>query len=116
MSDFFTSEMVRGDLQEITDLQMYCVRASSILPALSPEKLLEYYDVLMTLIDKQKIFFARLSLSDDPEAKEMAEMMRDMTIMLGANPNESMYAMFDELISRIQEMKSMLLDKLAQEP
>jgi hypothetical protein len=116
MSDFFTSEMVRGDLQEITDLQMYCVRAGSMLPALSPEKLLEYYDVLMTLIDKQKIFFARLSLSEDPEAKEMAEMMREMTIMLGANPNDSMYAMFDELISRVQDMKSMLLDKLAQEP
>jgi len=116
MSDFFTSEMVRGDLQEITDLQMYCVRASSMLPALSPERLLEYYDVLMTLIDKQKTFYARLALSDDPEAKEMADLMRDMTIMLGANPNESMYAMFDELISRVQEMKQQLLDKLAQEP
>ena len=116
MSNFFTSEMVRGELQEITDLQMYCVRASSMLPALSPERLLEYYDVLMTLIDKQKTFYARLSLSDDPEAKEMANLMRDMTIMLGANPNESIYSMFDDLVSRVQEMKQQLLDKLAQDP
>jgi hypothetical protein len=116
MSDFFKSEMVRGDLQEITDLQMYCVRASSMLPALSPTKLIEYFDVLMTLIEKQKIFFARLSLSEDKEAKEMSEMMREMTIMLGADPNESMYAMFDQLIDRIQQMRKVAEQKLAQDP
>lgn len=115
MTDFFKSEMVRGELQEITDLQMYCVRASSMLPALSPQKLIEYYDVLMTLIDKQKTFYARLALSDDEEAKEMAGLMRDMTIMLGADPNDSMYAMFDQLIERVQQMKRMTEEKLAQD-
>lgn len=115
MSDFFKSEMVRGELQEITDLQMYCVKASSMMPALSPQKLIEYFDVLTTLIDKQKTFYARLALSDDEEAKEMAGLMRDMTIMLGADPNDSMYAMFDQLIERVKEFRKVAEDKLAQD-
>lgn len=105
MSNFFQSEMVRGDLQEMTDLQMYCVRASAMLPALSPIKLNEYYDVLIQLIEKQKVFYARIKLSDDPEAQQMAEMMKEMTIMLGASPNESIYEMFDQLIKRVKEQK-----------
>lgn len=115
MSDFFKSEMVRGELQEITDLQMYCMRASSMMPALSPQKLIEYFDVLTTLIDKQKTFYARLSLSEDEEAQEMAGLMRDMTIMLGADPNESIYTMFDQLIDRVQQMRKVAEEKLAQD-
>lgn len=115
MSDFFQSEMVRGDLQEMTDLQMYCMRASSMLPALSPVKLNEYYDVLIQLIEKQKIFYARIKLSDDPDAVQMADMMREMTLMLGANPNESIYEMFDELVNRVNEQKEKIAPAVAEQ-
>lgn len=105
MSDFFKSEMVRGDLQEMSDLQQYCIKAMVAFPALSPDKKLEYFGVLEQLIEKQKIFYARLKLSDDPEAVEMAESMRMSAVMLGASPDSNLISMFDDLLEKLSVMK-----------
>ena len=105
MSDFFKNEMVRGDIQEMAELQQYCMRAMMSFPALSPEKQYEYFDVLMTLIEKQKIFYTRLSLSDDPEAKEMLKSMKDGAVLLGAEPGDNLLEMFDGLLDKVKEMK-----------
>lgn len=106
MSEFFKSEMVRGDLQEMSDLQQYCMKAMVAFPALSPEKKLEYFDVLETLIDKQKIFYARLKLSDDPEAAEMAESMKETAVMMGGDPNADLSSMFNGLLEKLTEMRA----------
>jgi len=108
MTDFFKSEMVRGDLQRMSDLQQYCVKAMVAFPALSPDKKLEYFGVLEQLIEKQKIFYARLKLSDDPEALEMAENMKMSAVMLGANPDSNLITMFDSLLEKISVMKEKL--------
>ena len=105
MNDFFKNEMVRGDIQEMAELQQYCMRAMMSFPALSPEKQYEYFDVLMTLIEKQKIFYTRLSLSDDPEAKEMLKSMKDGAVLLGAEPGDNLLEMFDGLLDTVKEMK-----------
>lgn len=105
MSEFFKSEMVRGDLQEMMTLQQACFRYAQTFPALSPERRLEYFDVLEELITKQKIFHARLKLSDDPEATEMADMMRTAAIMLGGDANKSVNDIFDDLLGKIEKMR-----------
>ena len=115
MSDFFQSEMVRGDLQEMTDLQMYCMRASAMIYALSPIKLNEYFDVLIQLIEKQKTFYFRMRLSDDEEAKMMVELMKDFTYQfVGSNDQLSnssvpegtpLEEVFDTLIERVKAQK-----------
>lgn len=108
MSQFFKSEMVRGDIQEMAELQQFCMRSMVAFPVLPPEKKMEYFNVLETLIEKQKIFYARLSLSDDPEAIEMAESMRDAVVMLGASPNDNIIEMFDDLLKKVGLMKEKL--------
>jgi hypothetical protein len=108
MSQFFKSEMVRGDIQEMAELQQFCMRSMVAFPVLPPEKKMEYFNVLETLIEKQKIFYARLSLSDDPEAIEMAESMRDAVVMLGASPNDNITSMFDDLLGKVGRMKEKL--------
>ena len=108
MSDFFKSEMVRGDLQEMMSLQETCFRYSHTFPALSPEKKLEYVEVLQTLIEKQKIFHARLKLSDDPEALEMANMMRTAAIILGGDATKSVDGVFDDLLDKVAHMRTAL--------
>jgi hypothetical protein len=105
MSDFFKTEMVRGDIQEMSDLQQYCMRAMMSFPALSPEKQLEYFEVLSTLIEKQKIFFTRLQLSDDEEAKDMLQSMKDGAVLLGAEPGDNLMEMFDNLLEKVEKMK-----------
>jgi len=52
MSNFFQSEMVRGDLQEMMELQQYCFRAAHTFPVLSYEKKVEYFNVLEELLEK----------------------------------------------------------------
>lgn len=108
MSKFFKSEMVRGDLQEITELQRYCFQSASAFAVINKEKKLEYFDVLETLIDKQKIFNARLSLSDDPEAIDMLNSMKQAAVMLGADPSDNINVMFDGLLNKVVEMRNKL--------
>ena len=108
MSKFFQSEMVRGDLQEMMELQRYCFQAAHSFPVLNDTKKMEYFNVLEELIEKQKIFNARLSLSDDPEAKEMVESMKMAAIMLGGDANKSISEIFDDLLSKVAMMKDKL--------
>jgi hypothetical protein len=60
---------------------------------------------LSTLIDKQKIFYTRLSLSDDPEARDMLKSMKDGAVLLGAEPGDDILEMFNDLLEKVEKMK-----------
>ena len=62
---------------------------------------MDYFEALRKLLEKQKIFHARLSLSDDPEAKQVAANMKQAVIMLGGNANLDVREMFDDLLKKI---------------
>jgi hypothetical protein len=100
--------MVQGDLQELAKLQEFCMKSMVVFPALSPEKQMNYFNVLESLIEKQKVFYFRLKLSDDPEATDMAESIKLAAIMYGASANEDATVVFDDLISKIRVMKKQL--------
>ena len=101
MSKFFQSELVRGDIQEMAALQEYCFRCATNLALLDKERKLEYFEALRKLIEKQKIFYTRLSLSDDPEAKSVIDNMRNAIVMLGGNSELTILDMFDDLLKKI---------------
>ena len=105
MSNFFQSELVRGDIQEMVQLQQYCFRSAMNFVLLDEERRLEYFDALTTLIEKQKIFYARIKLSDDPQAKSVLDTMKQGVVMLGATPNTPIEQMFDELIEKVTYLK-----------
>jgi hypothetical protein len=75
---------------------------------LDHERKLEYFDALERLVEKQKVFYYRIKLSDDPEAKSVCETMKQGIIMLGATPGTPIETMFDELLERVRFMKSKL--------
>ena len=75
---------------------------------LEDERKMQYFEALETLIDKQKVFYARAKLSDDPEAKSVIETMKQGVIMLGAEPDTSIESMFDQLLLKVQRMKQQL--------
>jgi hypothetical protein len=105
---FFQSELVRGDIQEMVDLQQFCFRSAMNFVLLDTERKLEYFDALEKLVEKQKVFYYRIKLSDDPEAKSVCETMKQGVIMLGATPGTPIEQMFDELLNRIHVMRSKL--------
>lgn len=102
---FFKSELVRGDIQEIVELQQFCFRSAMNFALLDEDRRLEYFDTLATLIEKQKIFHARIKLSDDPEAVSVLETMKQGVVMLGATPDTPIDQMFDELIEKVKYLK-----------
>lgn len=112
MSEFFKSEMVRGDLQEMAELQQFCMRSMYAFPVLTTEKQIEYFDTLIQLIEKQKVFYARLALSEDEEAKSMVKSMKESVVLLGGEPTDDMYEMFDNLISKVKDMRELAEGRL----
>ena len=102
---FFKSDIVKGDIQEKLELQQFCFRSAMNFILLDAGRKLEYFEALEKLIDKQKVFYARAKLSDDPEAKSVVETMRQGVIMLGATPNTTIEEMFDELVDKVAKMK-----------
>ena len=108
MSRFFQSELVRGDIQEMVELQQFCFRSAMNFMLLDYDRKQQYFEALERLIDKQKVFYARIELSDDPEAKSVKETMKQGIVMLGATPDTPMQSMFDELLDKISVMKQRL--------
>ena len=110
MSKFFQSELVRGDIQEMAALQEFCFRSVTNLALLNKEKKMEYFEAMRKLLEKQKVFHARLSLSDDPEAKQVAANMKQAVVMLGGDSNLDIRSMFDDLLQKIDKFEE-LVDK-----
>ena len=108
MSRFFQSELVRGDIQEMVELQQFCFRSAMNFMLLDYDRKQQYFEALERLIEKQKVFYARIELSDDPEAKSVKETMKQGIVMLGATPDTPMQSMFDELLDKISVMRQRL--------
>ena len=47
-------------------------------------------------------------LSDDPEAKQVAENMKQAVVMLGGDSNLDVRAMFDDLLQKIDKFEEMV--------
>jgi len=97
MSDFFDSEIVRESIQEINKLQEEVYSAILRFPSFDMVEKLEHIEKLRSLLEKQKIMFARVSLSDDPAAKEMKERIRKSAEMLGFPADVDISVIFDDL-------------------
>ena len=108
MSEFFKSEMVRGELQEMMDLQQQCFRYAMSFPVLEKERRMEYLEILMSLLEKQELMYARMSLSDDEEAQTVVENMRNAVVMLGGDPDLTVNDMFMDLRNKVDAMMGKL--------
>ena len=105
---FFQSELVRGDIQQMLEMQHFCFRSAMNFVLLEKDDKMKYFNVLEELIEKQKTFYFRVKLSDDPEAKSVLETMKQGIVMLGATPGTTIEDMFDELLEKVQAMKEKL--------
>ena len=105
---FFQSELVRGNIQEMMELQQFCFRSAMNFVLLDEKRKFDYFEKLELLIEKQKIFYYRIKLSDDPEAVSVLETMKQGIVMLGATPGTTIEQMFDELLEKVRFMKDKL--------
>ena len=107
MSGFFQSEVVRETIAELTNLQTELTMETPYLPMMKEEQKKEHLHKLKTFLEKQKIFFFRISLSDDKEAIEMKDRLMDAAKMFGVEDEvDSMDAFFKKLDSTIKELET----------
>ena len=83
MSDFFDSEFVQDAIQDINELQEEIYTEVFTFDKLDNEEKLEHLDKLDNLLEKQRNLYTRMTLSDDPRAKEMRDNVRKSAIMMG---------------------------------
>ena len=105
---FFNSEVVRAELTKIQELQDSVYLNIFTFTAMSKEKKLKHVEMLEELLDKQKILYTRLSLSDDPEAKEMKERILDSAKAMGLSPDVDMNVVFSNMSKMIIVMKDQI--------
>ena len=107
MSNFFDSPIVREELEEINELQQEVYGSLIAFPNLSSEDQQEHIDKLSLLLQKQKIMYGRLSLSDDPQAIEMKETMRKSVTLMGFPSGTSVERLFEGMEKTIDQLKNL---------
>ena len=105
MSEFFESEIVREELNDINKLQEEIYGSVFSFATLSPEKRKEHIEDLVELLDKQRIMYTRLSLSDDPEAVKMKEQLVESVQIMGYPKGTDINVLFDTMKKTIEKMK-----------
>ena len=102
---FFDSEIVRSEMAEIHELQEDVYENFMRFPYMNNADRAHHIDQLSKLLEKQKIVYARLSLSDDPDAKEMKENIIRSATSMGLPANVDVGKMFDQMSEVISMMK-----------
>ena len=108
MSEFFQSEMVREELKVINELQQDVYGSLMNFNIMPHDEKLEHIEKLSSLLEKQKVIYTRLSLSDDPEADDMKKNLEKSLTVLGFPEGTDMITLFNGMAKTIQQMKDHL--------
>jgi len=108
MSAFFNSDVVRAEMAEIQELQEEIYTNVFKFPTMSKEDQLYHVEILERLCEKQKVMYTRLSLSDDPEAKEMKKNIIAGASQMGLPTNVDMNILFANMNNMVSMMKKQI--------
>ena len=105
MSDFFNSEIIQNELKEITKLQQSVYVTMLEFSSMSHDERIEHIEMLSVLLEKQKIMYARLSLSDDPQALSMKKNLEKSVELMGFPSGTDISLLFDSMAKTIEKLK-----------
>ena len=105
MSEFFKSDIIQEELNEINRMQEKIYGSLLTFGSMSREEKIEHVDLLTDLLEKQRVMYTRLSLSDDPQAVEMKENLRKSVTMMGFPPDTNMQSLFDSMNATIKSLR-----------
>jgi|TARA_Y100000289_G_scaffold47648_1_gene47996 hypothetical protein len=105
MSNFFDSEIIQEELKEINTLQEEIYGSLLAFSTMDRDARIDKVDKLAKLLEKQRVMYTRLSLSDDPKAVEMKENLRKSVAMMGFPPETDLNLLFDSMNKTIESLK-----------
>ena len=102
---FFDSEVVRAEMVEISELQEEIYANVFKFPRMSKEDQKYHVSILERLLDKQRVLYTRLSLSDDPAAQKMKKSILEGARKMGLPTNVDMNILFANMNNMVSMMK-----------
>ena len=105
---FFDSEVVRAEMTEIQELQEEVYSNVFKFPSMNKEEKRFHVALLEKLLDKQKVLYTRLSLSDDPEAKMMKTRIVESATMMGLPKDVDISVIFSNMGKMLDAMKQQI--------
>ena len=105
---FFQSDVVRAELAEIQELQEEVYGNMFKFQSMPKDDKQYHIDCLERLIEKQKVLYTRLSLSDDPQAKVMKENILKGAQDMGLPTNVDMNLVFNDIYKMVDVMKKQI--------
>jgi len=105
---FFDSEVVRAEMAEVSELQEEVYNNVFKFPSMPKEDKKYHVEILERLLEKQRVLYTRLSLSDDPQAKKMKEKIIQGAASMGLPQSVDMNSLFTEMGQVVQKMKDQL--------
>ena len=108
MSNFFDSDIIQEELKEINKLQEEIYGSILTFGMMDRETKLEHIEKLELLLEKQRVMYTRLSLSDDPQAVEMKENLRKSVALMGFPPETDMNILFGSMTKTIESLKQFI--------
>ena len=105
---FFDSEVVRAEMAEIHELQEEVYTNVFKFPTMSKDDQLYHVSILERLLNKQRVLFTRVSLSDDPQAKEMKKSILEGARKMGIPTNFDMNILFANMNNMVSMMKKQI--------
>ena len=98
---FFQSEVVQKELTQMQDLYMDINRMGLML---NLDQKREQLDKMLRLIELQQTMYMRVTLSEDPEAKQLVDQVKNAAKMLGMPPDEVGPQFYDKLKENVHKM------------
>lgn len=105
---FFKSDVVRSEVAEIGQLQEEIYKSVFNFSSMKKEEKIKHVEILEQLLQKQKVLYTRLSLSDDPEAKDMKEKISQSAVNMGLPAQIDMNIIFDNMSKMLLSMKKQI--------
>ena len=95
-------------MTEIQELQEEIYENVMKFPFMNNADKAYHIEILERLIDKQKVMYARLSLSDDPAAVNMREEIAKSASVMGLPNSVDMNLVFNQMGDMVSMMKQQL--------
>ena len=108
MSKFFDSDLIQEELEEINELQRFIYGSILSFGSMTREDKLEHIEKMTLLLEKQRIMYTRLSLSDDPQAIEMKENLKKSVAIMGFSSDTDINVLFNSMSKTIEAFKKFL--------
>ena len=101
MSKFFKSEIVQKELEKMQELYLEINRMGLIL---SVDEKRDQLQKMLELINVQQTMYMRVTLSEDPDAKQLVDQVKNAASMLGMPPEEIGPQFYDKLKDNVNKM------------